>query len=170
MQITRNTVVTLSYRLTDGDGELLEEATLENPAHYLHGGYDGIFSVVEDRLDGGEVGLSLDMALPPEDAFGNFDEAEVRLERLENLPEDIEVGMQIEAEKETDAGVEVTIYTVTDIAEGMVVLDGNHPLAGQSLRVSLRVEGVRAATADEIAHGHPHGPDGHACHTDEETT
>lgn len=163
MQIARNTVVTLSYRLTDADGELLEEAALDTPAHYLHGGYDGIFSVVEDRLDGGAVGLTLEMLLPPEDAFGNFDEAQVRLERLENLPDDIEVGMQIEAEKETEAGVEVTIYTVTDIAEGTAVLDGNHPLAGQSLRINLRVEGVRAATPDEIVHGHPHGPDGHSC-------
>lgn len=159
MKIARNTVVTLTYRLTTTDNEVLEEATLETPAHYLHGGYDGIFSVVEDRLDGGEIGMVLDMTLPPEDAFGVFDEAQVKLEKLENLPEDIEIGMQLE----TEVGDEVLIYTVTDIAEGVAVLDGNHALAGQSLRVSLRVEAVRPATPDEIEHGHPHGPEGHSC-------
>jgi FKBP-type peptidyl-prolyl cis-trans isomerase SlyD len=162
MKIARNTVVTLSYRLTTSDDaandELLEEATPESPAHYLHGGYDGIFSAVEDRLEGAEAGVSLDMTLPPEDAFGHFEEELVKLEKLENLPEDVELGTQLEAE----VGDAIVIYTVTDIAEGVAVLDGNHPLAGRAVRVSLRVEGIRAATAEEIEHGHPHGPEGHA--------
>ena len=82
--------------------------------------------------------------------------------RLACLPTPLEVGMQFEGSPESDDEAEETlIFTVTDIADDKVVLDGNHPLAGMALRFSLNVTEVRAATEEEIAHEHVHGAHGH---------
>ncbi|MCS6787143.1 MAG: peptidylprolyl isomerase [Thiobacillaceae bacterium] len=160
MNIAKNTVVSLSYRLSTLDGELLEEAGADAPAVYLHGGYAGIFPKVEDALEGMQAGDEIDVVLEPEDAFGEYDAALVRVEPAHLFPDDVRVGMQFEGASED--GSHVMIYTVTEVAEGQVVVDGNHPLAGRSLRLQCRVEDVRAATAEEIAHGHAHGPGAHA--------
>lgn len=159
MNIVKNTVVTLSYRLSTLEGDVLEEAGGNEPAIYLHGGYDGIFPKVEAALEGKLAGDEVDVVLAPEDAFGEYDAQLVRLEPAHLFPEDVRVGMQFEGASED--GHHLTIYTVTDVADGKVVVDGNHPLAGTSLRVQCRVEGVRTASEDEIAHGHAHGPGGH---------
>ena len=90
-----------------------------------------------------------------------------RSEPREVLPEPLEIGMQFEGMPETDAS-DSRIFTVTDIAEGKVVLDGNHPLAGIALRFDLNVVEVRAASDAEVAHGHVHGPHGHHHHDDED--
>lgn len=162
MQVGKDTVVTLSYRLTTLQGELLEEATQDQPAAYLHGGYDGIFPKVEAALDGQSVGAEADVVLEPEDAFGDYDAELVRMEEAGLFPSDVAVGMQFEGASED--GQHYMLYTVTDIADGKVVVDGNHPLAGQALRVQCRVVGVRAALPEEIEHGHVHGPEGHHHH------
>lgn len=159
MNIEKNTVVSLTYRLTTLSGELLEEATDESPAEYLHGGYDGIFPKVEAGLEGREAGAELDLVLEPDDAFGEYDAEMVRVEPAHLFPAEIHVGMQLEGASED--GHHVMLYTVTDIADGKVVVDGNHPLAGQSLRLQCRVLGVRAASAEEVEHGHVHGAHGH---------
>mgnify|MGYP005835376031 FL=1 len=159
MNIVKNTVVTLSYRLSSLDGNVLEETGSNEPAIYLHGGYDGIFPKVEAALEGKLAGDEVDVVLEPEDAFGEYDAELVRVEPAHLFPEQVELGMQFEGISED--GHHRLIYTVTDIAEGQVVVDGNHPLAGQSLRVQCRVEGVRKASDEEIAHGHAHGPGGH---------
>ncbi len=159
MNIVKNTVVTLSYRLTSLEGEVLEESGGDAPAVYLHGGYDGIFPKVEAALEGKLAGDEVDVVLEPEDAFGEYDADLVRLEPAHLFPEDVKVGMQFEGVSED--GHHLTIYTVTDVADGKVVVDGNHPLAGTTLRVQCRVEGVRMATDEEIAHVHVHGPGGH---------
>ncbi len=162
MRITKDTVVTITYRLSTLQGELLEEATQSEPASYLHGGYDGIFPKVEASLDGRESGESLDIVLEPEDAFGEYDADLVRIEAADLFPESVEVGMQFEGSSED--GHHHLLYTVTDIADGKVVVDGNHPLAGQSLRIECTVHEVRAALPEEVAHGHVHGPHGHHHH------
>ena len=159
MHIEKNTVVTLTYRLMDSQGELLEESDATTPAAYLHGGYDGIFPAVEAALEGKAAGDELDLVLEPEDAFGEYDEALVRVEPQHLFPENVQVGMQLEGSSEDSH--HHMIYTVTDIAEGKVVVDGNHPLAGQSLRLQCRVMDVRNASAEEVAHGHVHGAGGH---------
>lgn len=159
MLIAKDTVVTLTYQLTTPDGELLEEATDAAPAVYLHGGYDGIFPKVEAALEGQGAGAELDLALEPEDAFGEYDAELVRVEPAELFPSEVHVGMQLEGSSED--GRQVMLYTVTDVAEGKVVVDGNHPLAGQSLRLKCVVGEVRAALPEEVAHGHVHGPHGH---------
>lgn len=159
MLIGKDTVVTLTYQLTTLAGEQLEEATLEAPAAYLHGGYDGIFPKVEAALEGQSVGAELDLVLEPEDAFGEYDAELVRIEPMDVFPEEVHVGMQLEGASED--GHHVMLYTVTDVADGKVVVDGNHPLAGQSLRLRCLVNEVRAALPEEVAHGHVHGPHGH---------
>jgi FKBP-type peptidyl-prolyl cis-trans isomerase SlyD len=159
MLIGKDTAVTLTYQLSTLSGELLEEATQAAPAVYLHGGYDGIFPKVESELEGKEVGTTLDLVLEPEEAFGEYDSELVRMDPAHLFPENVEIGMQLEGSSED--GQHQMLYTVTDIADGKVVVDGNHPLAGQSLRLQCKVEEVRAASAEEVAHGHVHGPHGH---------
>jgi FKBP-type peptidyl-prolyl cis-trans isomerase SlyD len=159
LQIAKDTVVALTYRLSTLDGELLEEALAESPAVYLQGGYDGIFPRVEAALEGRSAGAELDLVLEPEDAFGEYDAELVRIEPIDVFPEEVKVGMQLEGASED--GQHVMLYTVTDVADGKVVVDGNHPLAGQSLRLQCVVQSVRLALAEEIEHGHVHGPHGH---------
>ena len=157
MLIAKNTVVTLNYRVVDSDGNIVDEGGA--PLVYLHGGYDGIFPRIEESLHGKDVGDKLDIKLQPDDAFGEYDAELVAIEARSLFPENIEIGMQFERAGED--GAEDVLYTITDIADGKVVVDGNHPLAGLSLQFSCEVSDVRAATAEEISHGHIHGPGGH---------
>ena len=165
MKIAKNSVVTAKYILKDAQDNLIEEGL--EPMVYLHGGYDNIFPKIEEALEGKETGHSTVLQLNPEDAFGDYDASLVKVESRDRFPSPLEVGMQFEGMPEdTDEG-EAHIFTVTDIAEDKVVLDGNHPLAGVALRFSLTVENVRDASEEEVAHGHVHGAHGHH-HDDEE--
>jgi len=157
MQIAQNTVVTLRYRVTDADGNLIDAG--DKPLIYLHGGHGGIFEKIEEELEGQAAGFQKDIRLQPEDAFGEFDAELVMVEPRELFPDDIEVGMQFE--RATEDGEDEMLYTITDIAEGKVVVDGNHPLAGMALVFSCTVADVRAATHEELQHGHVHGEGGH---------
>ncbi len=132
----------------------------QHPIVYLHGGYDGIFPIIEEQVHGKEVGESLTVKLQPEDAFGEYDDTLVVIEPISLFPENIEVGMAIERVADEDDEEEM-LYHITDIADGKVVLDGNHPLAGVAIVFSCSVADVRAATAEELAHGHVHGDGGH---------
>lgn len=161
MQIVKDTVVTLSYQVTDPDGNIIDDG--KTPLVYLHGGYDGIFSRIEEALQGRNTGDKLVVKLQPEDAFGDYDAELVRIEPIELFPENIKVGMQFERAAEGEDEDDM-LYTITDIAEGKVVVDGNHPLAGVALVFNMTVDDVREATREELAHGHVHGPGGHHHH------
>ena len=165
MRIEKNTVVTLSYRLTDAQGEFIEET--EEPLVYLHGGYDGIFPRVEEALEGKEAGFNSTFHLEPEDAFGDYDADQVRVEPRTKFPEPLEIGMRFEGVPEDDDD-DIEILTVTDLTDDTVVLDANHPLAGVSLRLAVEVLDVRAGTDEEIEHEHPHGAGGHDHDGDDE--
>ena len=156
-EIAKNSVVTLNYTVRDTDGTVIDDG--QHPLVYLHGGYDGIFPVLEETLHGKKVGDSFQLKLQPEDAFGDYDEELILVEDAKLFPDNIEVGMSFE--RVSDDGEEELIYRVTDIADGKVVVDGNHPLAGVALVFDVTVAEVRAATAEEIAHGHVHGAGGH---------
>lgn len=156
MQIAKNTVVSLTYKLTGTDGNLIEET--EQPISYLHGGYQGIFPGVEKALDGQQSGFKCDVKLEPEDAFGEYEAGLVRVEARNLFPPNVKVGMQFEGSAESG---ETRVYTVTDIADDKIVVDGNHPLAGQAVVFSCVVTEVRPASAEEVKHGHVHGPHGH---------
>ncbi|MGI4812469.1 MAG: FKBP-type peptidyl-prolyl cis-trans isomerase [Janthinobacterium lividum] len=158
MKITRNTVVAVAYKLSDAQGNLIEES--DEPMVYLHGGYDGTFPRIEEALDGKETGYQTSVQLEPDDAFGEYDPDLVKIEPRERFPEPIEVGMQFEGTPDDEDDEDLLVYTVTDLAEDKVVLDGNHPLAGMALRFALTVAEVREATEDEIEHEHAHGANG----------
>jgi FKBP-type peptidyl-prolyl cis-trans isomerase SlyD len=164
LNIFSNTVVTLSYKLFSTDGKLIEESA--EPITYLHGGHHGIFPKIEAALAQKKVGESCSVILEPEDAFGEYDADLVRVEPQDRFPPEIKVGMQFEGYAGTNEGKAAgdddgQVYTVTDIADGKVVVDGNHPLAGQRLRFDCTVLDIRPATSEEMVHGHVHGPDGH---------
>ena len=156
-QIAKNSVVTLNYTVRDTDGAVIDDG--EHPLVYLHGGYDGIFPVLEETLHAKKVGDVLQIKLLPEEAFGDYDEELILVEDAKLFPENIEVGMSFE--RVSDDGEEEVLYRVTDIADGKVVVDGNHPLAGVALVFDVTVAEVRPATTEEINHGHVHGAGGH---------
>lgn len=160
MKIEKNTVVSVTYKLSDAQGNLIEESGAE-PMVYLHGGYDGTFPKIEEALDGQDVGYETQLQLEPTDAFGDYDSELVKIEERGRFPDPLEVGMQFEGTPEDgDEESDTFIYTVTDVAEDKVVLDGNHPLAGMALRFELTVTDVRQATEEEIEHQHAHGASG----------
>jgi len=160
VNIGKDTVVTITYIVKDVDDKLLEES--DEPVSYLHGGYDNIFPLVEQALEGKAAGDSVALKLQPADAFGEFEEDLVRLDPRESFPADIEVGMQFVGSPVD--GSEELLYTVTDVAEDKGVVDGNHPYAGQAVYFQCVVADVRAATADEVGHRHAHGAHGHHHH------
>jgi FKBP-type peptidyl-prolyl cis-trans isomerase SlyD len=124
-----------------------QDMELSPPAEmsYLHGGYGGLLEALESALEGKAPGQTVRLQVEPEDAFGDYDADLIRLEPVERYGEGIAVGMTVEEEART--------YTVTDVAAGKVVLDGNHPLAGMALRFTLEVLAVRSAKPEEIAQG-----------------
>ena len=160
MKIAKDTVVTVNYKLSDAQNNLIEDGA--QPMVYLHGGYENTLPKIEEELDGKEAGYASTIQIEPEDAFGDYDPALVKVEARNRLPEPLEVGMQFEGMAESGTpDEEPMIFTVTDIADDKVVLDGNHPLAGMALRFELSVVDVRPATAEEVTHGHVHGAHGH---------
>ena len=116
MKIAKNTVVTLNYRVTDSDGNAVDEG--EQPIVYLHGGYDGIFPRIEEALHDQDVGAVLEIKLQPEDAFGDYDAELVAVEPRSLFPDNIEVGMQFE--RATEDGDDGELYMITDIADDKV--------------------------------------------------
>lgn len=157
MEIVKNTVVTLNYTVHDADGNLVDDGA--QPLVYLHGGYDAIFPLIEENLHGKKLGDTLKIKLQPDDAFGDYDESLVLVEDAKLFPDNIEVGMAFE--RVGEEGEDDMVFRITDIAEGKVVVDGNHPLAGLALLFDITVADVRQASLEEITHGHVHGPHGH---------
>lgn len=157
MEIIKNTVVTLDYTVRDPDGNVVDDGA--NPLVYLHGGYDAIFPLLEEKLHGMKTGEKLNIKLQPDDAFGEYDESLVLIEDREMFPADIEVGMAFE--RVGDDGEDDMLFRITDIADKKVVVDGNHPLAGMALVFDVTVREVRTASEEELSHGHVHGPEGH---------
>jgi len=172
MKIEHNTVVTITVKMYDAQGELLEESS--EPLTYLQG-HDDIFPMVEQALAGKSSGEAVTVHLEPEDAFGDYDAQLVVLVPLETLSDEIEIGSVVEGVAQTsnnegsmgvDAGQDASdedqrrLFTVTDIADGQAVLDGNHPLAGVAVRMDIIVLEVRPATPEEIEQaGSPTVPD-----------
>lgn len=162
MKIVKNTVVTLDYNVTDTDGVVVDAG--REPLIYLHGGYDDIFPKIEEVLQDKGIGESVQVKLQPDEAFGDYDETLIQIEPRDAFPDTLEVGMQFEGGAEGSDEDDFMLYRVTDIAADKVVVDGNHPLAGQALIFTCTVTEVRPASAVEIEHGHVHFPD-----DDEET-
>lgn len=154
MEISQQCVVALTWTLKDTLGEELD--ILDEPVDFLVGGND-LFKKIEEALQGHEVGASIHLQLEPEEAFGDFNDQLLFLEPRALFPADLQEGLTFEGSS-LPAGCNPNapkdaLYTVTDIYPDHVVLDGNHPLAGIALRLSLKVESVREATEEEIGQG-----------------
>lgn len=160
MEIVKNAVVTLECTVRDPDGNVVDDGS--NPLVYLHGGYDAIFPLLEEKLHGLKIGEKLNVKLQPDDAFGEYDESLVLVEDRELFPDNVEIGMVFE--RVGDDGEDDMVFRVTDIADKKVVVDGNHQLAGMALVFDITVRDVRMATPEELEHGHVHGPHGHHHH------
>lgn len=156
MKIEKNSAVTLRYKIQDSSGKLLEDGS--EPSAYLHGGYGNTFAKVEAALQGQEAGYQVTLELQPADAFGERDESLVQTIPKTQFPPGVKVGGQLEGRSEDGS---VHHFTVVKIKGPVVHLDGNHPLAGKALRATITVLDVRAASEEEIAHGHVHGAHGH---------
>ena len=154
MKITPQCVVSLTWTLKDSLGEVLDE--LDEPVEFLVGGAD-LLPKIEEALQGQQVGDRLELHLEPVHAFGEYDEMLVFLEPRKLFPAEVEEGMTIEGSalpKGTNPDApRNALYTVTEIYPEHIVLDGNHPLAGIAIRLSLKVEGVREATEEEVGRG-----------------
>jgi len=135
-------VVALRIEMHDAQGVQIRPATAHT---YLHGGYGEMLAALEHALEGKAPGESVKLQLEPEDAFGEYDADLLRVEPAERYGKGIAAGMEVEEDSR--------FYTVTDVAEGKVVLDGNHPLAGIALRFSCEIVSVRTAKAEEISRG-----------------
>lgn len=154
MKIARDSVVSLRYELFDSTGELLEK--VDDQISYLHGGYDGIFPLVEEALHGKQAGDNCSVTMQPEDAFGEYDHDLVEVEPRSSFPKEVAVGMQFEGGPEGTDDDDFLLFTVIEVTDDEVTVDGNHPLAGKTLTFNCTVTGVRPATPEELAHGHVH--------------
>ncbi len=153
MIISSPCVVSLVWRLEDAQGQLIDELT--QPMEFLLGGED-LLPKVEEALLGQSEGFEANLYLEPEQAFGDYDAELVFFETRDIFPTEVSEGMQFEGPPEGSTTPDLpqdAIYTVTEVYETHVVLDGNHPLAGLALRLALKVCDVRPATEEEVEQG-----------------
>jgi len=158
MQIEKNKIVMIDYKLTDKNGELIDTSEGREPLAYLHGN-GGLIPGLEEELEGKSINDSFTVSIPPEKAYGMRDDSLLQTiprQQFENNDQ-LQIGMQFQAQYEHG----VQLLTITKIEGDNVTVDGNHPLAGEILNFDVTVKEVRDATADELEHGHAHGPGGH---------
>ena len=162
MKIAKDTVVTLKYKVADAQGKLIEASP--EPMAYLHGA-DNIVPGLESALTGKAVGFKGKVVVAPEDGYGERDEDdEPDVIPRNAFPADLEIepGMTFMAEGPNDEHAPIWVVAV----EGdKIMVDSQHPLAGKTLHFDVEVIGIRAATKDELAHGHPHGAGGDEGHS-----
>ena len=159
MQVAQDKVVLFHYTLTNDDGEVLDSSAGGAPLAYLHG-QGNIVAGLEKALDGHSAGDKLSVRVEAADGYGVRDASLVKRVPRRSFGSigNIKPGMQFEAQLERG---QRRVVTVTAVKGDMVTIDGNHPLAGQNLNFEVEVTEVRDATAEELAHGHVHGPGGH---------
>lgn len=167
MKIEKNKVVTFHYTLTDGHGETLEDTREEKMAAlYLHG-TETLLPALEQKLEGCEAGDTLNVTLSPDEAFGKVDDdliMEIPLEDFEG--QNVEPGMVFQAP--IDDEDDIRMITVLEKKDQGVIVDANHPYAGETLTFDMEILAVRDATEEEIEHGHVHDPNHECGHGDEE--
>ena len=158
MQVARDAVVVIHYTLKNDAGEVLDSSAGADPLAYIQGG-GNIIPGLEEALEGKSAGDKLDVSIPAEKAYGAHDPSLIQQvpRRAFQTGTDVKAGMRFTAQ--TEQGPRQVV--VTRITGDMVTVDGNHPLAGQALHFAVEVAEVRAATAEEMSHGHVHGPGGH---------
>lgn len=158
MDIDKGKVVSIDYKLTNNNGEVLDSSEGREPLAYMHG-TGQIVPGLEKELEGKTEGSNVQASVKPEEAYGNRQEelvSEVNKEAFQGVDE-IKPGMQFQAT--TPQGSQ--IITVRKVEGDQVTVDANHPLAGETLNFDVTIREVREATEEEKQHGHAHGPGGH---------
>ena len=149
--VTNGKIVSLTYTLRDGQGEIFEHTDV--PVSYLHGSGESLFAKIESALEGRRVGDTVEVELAPAEGFGDHDPALTFTDDIANVPPEFQrLGAQVEAENERGEAVH---FVVTAIADGKLTIDANHPLAGQTVRFTVTVQGLRDATPEERLAGRP---------------
>lgn len=158
MKVENDKVVSIHYKLTNSEGNVLDSSEGREPLAYIQG-KQNIIPGLENALAGKEAGEKLNVTVPPAEAYG-----EKSLELIQEIPreafgevEELQPGMQFQMQSPNGP----VIITVTNVGEDKVVVDGNHPLAGETLTFDVEITDVRDATEEELAHGHVHGEGGH---------
>ena len=162
MAIEANKVVTMNFKLTDDQGNILDSTEHGGPFSYLTG-KNNILPKLEEAVNNMIIGTKKQIKLDAENAYGNYNEQIVQVVGKENFPEDfvLEVGMEYMASNPD--GVQMP-FVITEVRDEDVTIDFNHPLAGKNLNFDVELIDVRDATQEELAHGHVHGPGGHHNH------
>lgn len=158
MEIAADRVVLIHYTLKGDDGAIIDSSDGGEPLAYIQG-HGNLVVGLEKALEGKQEGATLAVSVPPAEGYGRYDAALIQRvpKRSMQGSGEIKKGMQFQAR--TDDGMRV--FTVTAVVGDMVTLDGNHPLADQTLNFDVKVVTVREATAEELEHGHVHGAGGH---------
>jgi len=154
--VTKGKVVGFAYHLRNSQGETLDESS--DPMEYLHG-YHNIIPGLEKEMEGLKIGDKKSVVVPPAEGYGEYDEKLVYEIPRTNFPPDEELvpGSQFRADTENGP---VALF-VQEIVGENVIMNGNHPLAGETLNFEIEIHTIREASKDEMEHGHSHGPDGH---------
>ncbi len=153
-RIVDDKVVSLIYTLTNDDGDVLDESEAGEPLEYLHG-YENIVPGLESALTGRALGDKLQVVVPPEEGYGERVDGSVHKVDKSLFPDDMEIYAGAMFMSEEDDG-EQTPFWIMDIEEDEIVIDFNHPLAGETLHFDVEVVAIRDATPEEIEHGHVH--------------
>ena len=158
MQMGKHSVVVIDYTLTDDDGDVVDSSAGGEPLAYIQG-IGQIIPGLENALEGKSSGDEVTVTVTPAEGYGDYNEGLIQVVPREMFQgvDDIEPGMQFHAQ--TSEGIQA--ITVTKVDGEDITIDGNHPLAGKNLNFAVTIKDVREATAEELDHGHVHGPGGH---------
>ncbi|MBZ0207106.1 MAG: peptidylprolyl isomerase [Flavobacteriales bacterium] len=154
MNISKNSVVSFHYKLSNNEGEILDSSEGREAFTYLQG-TQMIVPGLEAQMEGKGKGDKFKAVVAPELGYGEFNK-----DLLQQVPLDRFGEQKVEAGMQFQAG-EHSVVTVREVKDGQVLVDGNHPLAGVTLNFDVEVTDVREATKEELAHGHVHGEGGH---------
>ena len=161
LKIAKNTVVTLDYELRLGDDEVIDSAS--DGEYCFLVGHENVVPGLEQQLLGLSTGDEREVIVAAEDGYGIRDDSKVVMVPRDALPDDFSIEIGLPLELEDEAG-ETSMAFIAGVDGDDVVLDRNHPLASETLRFRVKVGPIRAATAEELRHGHVHGPGGHHHH------
>ena len=159
MKIAKDRIVELEYRLHLGDGQVIDSSEPGKPLSYLHG-RGQIVPGLEGALEGLDIGEAKQVVVVPAQGYGEHDARGLQEVPRTMFPANAELAPGMRLAAQTDSG-EVIPIGIHEVKGRTVIVDRNHPLAGKTLHFDVTVRGVRDATADELSHGHAHGPEGH---------
>ena len=159
MKVGKDKVVLMHYTLKNDAGKVIDSSDGADPLPFLQG-HGNIIPGLESALEGSKVGDKLDVSIKPEEGYG-----ELMKDAIQEIPssalqgiDEVKVGMQLQSQ---DQDGNAFLVTVTKVEDDKITVDGNHPLAGQTLHFSVSIESIRKDEAEELSHGHVHADGNH---------